>query len=181
MFIVCLFTGCPTPSERDQQWQQIQQTLQEGRLQEAKELLEDILPSLRNNGPTDERYGEAIFQLADIARREKKLDQAESYYWKALPLIAQSRGPEHVRMADPLTELATLYQQKDQPSVALPLLKRALAIREKSWGLSNKEFTAHAQALSSATDAQRPSRRGRRNLDAHFSSRASIFLIILPS
>ena len=140
LFIVGLFTGCPTPSEWDQQWQQVQQALQADRLEEAKELLEDILPSLQNNGSTDKRYGEAIFQLAEIARREEKFDQAESYYWKALPLIAESRGPEHIRMADPLTELATLYQHKEQPSVALPLLKRALAIREKSWGLSNKEL-----------------------------------------
>ena len=138
--IVCLLTGCPASSEWDQQWQHIQQTIQEGRLQEAKELLKGILPSLRDNGPTDERYGQVIFQLADISRLEGNIDQAESYYWKALPLIAQSLGPEHARMADPLTELATLYEQKKQPAVALPLLKRALAIREKTWGTGNRQL-----------------------------------------
>jgi tetratricopeptide (TPR) repeat protein len=132
--IVCLLTGCSPSYEWDKEWQQIQSTLQEGRLQEAKTLLQNILPSLRDNGPTDEHYGQAILHLADIARQEGDMSQAESYYWKALPLIAQSLGPEHVLMAAPLTELATLYEQKDQPQVALPLLKRALAIREKAWG-----------------------------------------------
>ena len=141
LFVIpCLIIGCPASSEWDQQWQHIQSSVQKGHLQEAKELLLDILPSLRDNGPTDERYGQVIFQLGDIARLEENIDQAESYYWKALPLIAQSLGPEHVRMADPLTALAALYEQKSQPKVALPLLKRALAIREKAWGVSNSQL-----------------------------------------
>ena len=138
--LLCFVTGCPASSEWDQQWQHIQSIIQEGRLQEAKDLLQDTLPSLRANGPTDERYGQVIFQLATIARLQGNLSQAESYYWKALPLIAQSLGPEHVHMADPLSELATLYEAKSQPNVALPLLKRALAIREKTWGHSSKQL-----------------------------------------
>ncbi len=138
--MLCLVTGCPTSSEWEQQWEHIQTTLEEGRLQETKDLLHNILPSLQANGPTDERYGQVIFQLADIARLEGNLNQAESYYWKALPLIAQSLGPEHLRMADPLSELAALYEGKKQPKIALPLLKRGLAIREKTWGSSSKQL-----------------------------------------
>ena len=136
--IIFFTTACSSSSEWDQQWQHIQKTIQKGHLHEAKALLQDILPFIRDNGPKDERYGQVIFQLADIERQEGNLNQAETYYWKALPLIAQSLGPEHVQMANPLTELATLYEHKNQPKVALPLLKRALAIREKSWGQSNR-------------------------------------------
>ncbi len=135
---VLYLTGCPAASDWDQQWEHIQLTLQEGRLQEAKELLHQILPSLEDNDPVDEHFGQVIYQLGDIAKLEGDLSQAESYYWKALPLIAQSLGPEHVRMADPLTELASLYEHKSQPEIALPLLKRALAIREKAWGNSSR-------------------------------------------
>jgi hypothetical protein len=39
-----------------------------------------------------------------------------------------------------LTELATIYQKNDQPKIALPLIKRALAIREKTLGTSNKKL-----------------------------------------
>jgi len=138
LLFLCVLAGCPTSSEWDHRWQKIQLLVQDGHYQEAKELLHHILPSLRDNDPTDEKYGKVIFQLADIARLEGNENQAESYYWKALPLIAQSLGPEHLRMADALTELATLYEHKDQPKVALPLLKRALAIQEKTWGDSTR-------------------------------------------
>jgi hypothetical protein len=43
-------------------------------------------------------------------------------------------------MADPLAALASVYHHKGQPEVAVPLLKRALAIREKSWGLSDPQI-----------------------------------------
>ncbi len=43
-------------------------------------------------------------------------------------------------MANPLTELASLDQHTDQPTIALPLLKRALAIREKAWGTSDRQL-----------------------------------------
>jgi tetratricopeptide (TPR) repeat protein len=138
LLIFCFLAGCPSSSEWDQRWQNIQFLVQNGRYQEAKELLHHILPSLRDNGPTDEKYGEVIIQLANIARLEGNRSQAESYYWKALPLIAQSLGPEHLRMATTLTELATLFEHKDQLKVALPLLKRALAIQEKTWGDSTR-------------------------------------------
>ncbi|MDH5775812.1 MAG: tetratricopeptide repeat protein [Nitrospirota bacterium] len=133
-------SGCSEPSEWDAQWETIQQSIRGGNLSHAKTQLQDILPSIREYGPSDTRYAQIIYQLGDIARLEGDLTQAESYYWKALPLIVQSLGPEHVRMADPLTELATIYEQKAQPKVAIPLLKRALAIREKSWGVSSRHL-----------------------------------------
>ncbi len=140
ILLLSFLIGCPTSSEWDQQWQELQKILEAGRLQEAKERLHNILPSVRDNDPTDERYGQVIFQLADIARLEGNSKQAESYYWKALPLIAESLGPEHLHMADPLSELATIYEHRDRPKVALPLLKRALAIREKTWGTSSRQL-----------------------------------------
>jgi tetratricopeptide (TPR) repeat protein len=115
-------------------------TLSRGELQEAKELLHRLLPSVREKGPTDERYALVIFQLGEVSRLEGQESQAEAYYWEALPLFAQSVGPEHLRMADPLAALASVYHHKGQPEVAVPLLKRALAIREKSWGLSDPQL-----------------------------------------
>jgi len=134
------FTGCSESSEWDQQWEAIQRSIRAGNLSHAQTQLQNILPSIRENGPSDMRYAQVIYQLGDIARLEGDMTQAESYYWKSLPLIAQSLGPEHVRMADPLTELATIYQQKGQPKIAAPLLKRALAIREKTWGTSDRQL-----------------------------------------
>ncbi len=138
--LLCFLTGCQAFSEWDQQWLEIQTLIQEGRLQDAKELLRHILPPVRNNGPTDARYGQVIFQLGEIARLEGQPMQAEAYYWETLPLIVQSLGPEHVNMADPLAALASLYHQKGESTMAVPLLKRALAIREKTWGPSDPQL-----------------------------------------
>lgn len=140
LITLCILTGCSEHSEWDQQWDTIQNTIRAGNLLQAKTQLHTILPSIQAIGPTDERYGLIIYQLGDIARLEGDLNLAESYYWKALPLIGQSLGPEHPHMADPLTRLATIYEHKAQPTVALPLLKRALAIRQKAWGDSSRQL-----------------------------------------
>ncbi len=134
------FTGCSAPSDWDSQWETIQDRIRAGDLAQARTLLQAILPSIRENGPSDKRYAQIIYQLGDIARLEGDNHQAESYYWEALPLIAQSLGPENLRMADPLAKLAIIYQKKDQPKIALPLLKRALAIQEKTWGTSDRKL-----------------------------------------
>ena len=134
------FTGCSAPSEWDHQWEAIQDRIRAGDLAQAQTQLQAILPSIREKGPSDKRYAQIIYQLGDIARLEGDDNQAESYYWEALPLIAQSLGPEHLRMADPLAELAIIYQKKNQSKIALPLLKRALAIQEKTWGTSDRKL-----------------------------------------
>jgi len=151
--IFCVLTGCPTSSEWDRQWEHMHAALSRGHIQEAKDLLHRLLPSVREKGPTDERYALVIFQLGEVARLEGQEGQAEAYYWEALPLFAQSVGPEHLRMADPLAALASVYHHKGQPAIAVPLLKRALAIREKSWGLSDPQLlptlqTYHALLLT---------------------------------
>ncbi|WP_342347959.1 tetratricopeptide repeat protein [uncultured Nitrospira sp.] len=159
--LIFLLTGCPTSSEWDRQWEQIHANISRGQFQEAKDLLHHLLPSFRKNGPTDERYALVIFQLGEVARLEGQESQAEAYYWEALPLLAESLGSEHLRMADPLTALALLYQQKNQLEMARPLLKRALAIREKSWGLSDPQLLSTLQtyhALLLAGDHQEEAR-----------------------
>ena len=143
--ILCLLTGCPTSSEWDRQWEQVHATLSKGQLQEARELLHGMLPLVREKGPTDERYALVIFQLGEVSRLEGHQKQAKAYYRESLPLFAQALGPEHLRMADPLATLASMYHRKGQPDMATPLLKRALAIREKSWGLSDPQLLATLQ------------------------------------
>jgi len=74
--LLCFLAGCPASSEWDRQWLEVQTLLQEGRLQEAKKLLQDILPSIRHNGPADTQYAQVIYQLGNIARLEGDTGQA---------------------------------------------------------------------------------------------------------
>ena len=61
--LLCFLAGCPASSEWDRQWLEVHTMLQEGRLQEAKKILQDILPSVRHNGPSDTRYAQVIYHL----------------------------------------------------------------------------------------------------------------------
>ena len=61
--LLCFLAGCPASSEWDRQWLEVQTMLQEGRLQEAKKFLQDILPSVRHNGSSDTWYAQVIYHL----------------------------------------------------------------------------------------------------------------------
>ncbi len=140
ILILAMVPGCTERSDWDHQRETIQGHIQAGELLEARQLLLAILPAVQKEPATRAQHAQVMIQLGDIEQREGNYQQAESYFWKALPLIAQSLGPEHVQMADPLARLATLYQQKDQPTIAAPLAKRALAIQEKTWGMSDRRL-----------------------------------------
>lgn len=144
--LINLLLGCPASSEWEREWEQIQKALSQGHRQEAKALLHHLLPEVREQGATDLRYALVIFQLGKISQIEGQERQAAAYYWESLPLFAESVGPEDLLMAEPLAGLASLYHQQHQHNQAISLLKRALAIREKSWGMSNPQLLPTLQA-----------------------------------
>lgn len=147
--LISLLMGCPASSDWDREWEHMQKALSQGHRQEAKALLHRLLPKVREQGATDSRYALVIFQLGKISHMEGQERQAAAYYWESLPLFAESVGPENPLMAEPLAALASLYHQQHQHDQAIPLLKRALAIREKSWGLSNSQLLPTLQAYHS--------------------------------
>ena len=132
--LIPLLLACSESSEWDQQWNQVQDAMQRKDYATARQSLQGLLPEVRESGAADIRYARVVFQLGEVARLEGQPEKAESLYWETLPLFAQSLGPEHLRMSDPLQALATLYQEKQQPRLALPLQKRALALQEKAYG-----------------------------------------------
>ncbi len=136
--LLLFFTyGCSEPSAWEQQWTKAQEAIEHEEYSTAKTILQHLLSDSRQHTPGDVRHARVVFQLGEIARLEGQIGKAESYYWEALPLLAQSVGPEHLDMASPLLALAAIYQEKDQNQLALPLQKRALILQEKSWGASN--------------------------------------------
>ncbi len=75
--------------------------------------------------PGDERRAEALTRMARIARDSRTTRER---YREALAIYQASHGPAHARVADTLESLAVTYPP--QAWEALPLLERALAIRE---------------------------------------------------
>jgi tetratricopeptide (TPR) repeat protein len=130
-------SGCSGSSEWDQQWEEVEEAIHEGRIQEAKARLNGLLTVLQQDGSGDYRHAQVIVRLGEIARMEGDDKKAEAYFWEALPLFAQSVGPEHPSMAETLLAIGVLYEHKGQEDIALPLVKRAVAIQEKTWGFSD--------------------------------------------
>ena len=154
--------GCSSSSDWDVQWQEITEAIEAGNIQEAKTRLSGLLPQVQQEGPKNVHYAQVIFQLGIIAQHEGQEKQAESYFWEALTLWAQSVGPEHPHMASTLSALADLFEKRGNMDNALPLLKRAAAIEEKAWGQSDSRrlptLLAYHQLLLKArhtTEAQR--------------------------
>jgi len=129
--------GCSDSSEWDAQWKEIVEAIDAENFQEAKTRLTGLLPLVQQEGPQNPHYAQVIFYLGTIAQREGRDKQAEAYFWEALPLWAQSVGPEHPQMAVTLSALAALFEKQGKTDTALPLLRRAVAIEEKAWGRSD--------------------------------------------
>ena len=69
---------------------------------------------------------------------------------KAVSTFSRVGGPNHPYVAGALTKLATVYLEQGQPSKALPLLERALVIREKTLGLEHRDVARTLVDLASA-------------------------------
>ncbi|MGE0473261.1 MAG: tetratricopeptide repeat protein [Nitrospirales bacterium] len=149
-----LIFGCSDPSEWDIQWREITHAMEAGHIQEAKSRLTKLLPVVQEEGPRNPHYAQVIFQLGIVAQHEGNHERAELYFWEALPLWAQSLGPEHLQMAVTLSSLSALFVKKGRIDTALPLLKRAVAIEEKAWGSSDPQrlpsLIAYKDLLTSA-------------------------------
>lgn len=104
--------GCSSSSDWDVQWQEITEAIEAGNIQEAKTRLSGLLPQVQQEGPKNVHYAQVIFQLGIIAQHEGQEKQAESYFWEALTLWAQSVGPEHPHMASTLSALADLFEKE---------------------------------------------------------------------
>ncbi len=105
-----------------------------------------------NQGAKSESYitaAQQAYQQADYAEAEKQLEAALKE--------AEAFGPDDVRLAASLNNLAELYRAQGRYADAEPLYKRALAIREKALG---PEHPHVAQSLENYAGLLRETGRG---------------------
>jgi len=69
------------------------------------------------------------------------LEEAESYYQRAMLLINNSYGPKHLYTANVLGDIAELYTLQGRYTEAEELINRAVAVQEKIYG-SNHHLIA---------------------------------------
>lgn len=85
-----------------------------------------------------------------VARWELgEYETAERLYQEALAVLRATVGP-HPLLADALCGLVMLYQQRDDPGKALPLVNEALAIRAEVFGTDHPLYLETLQTLGIA-------------------------------
>jgi tetratricopeptide (TPR) repeat protein len=83
-----------------------------------------------------------LFQYALALNEQGEYSKAFYLLQRDLAIRDKGMGPEHVDTAFTLYHLARTYVHLDQPHQAVPLLQRALAIREKA--LESDDPSAHS-------------------------------------
>ena len=126
-----------------------QDAVERGEYDYAEGILLDALPRAEMLEKPDRRLASVLYQLGEVYRRQHDFTKAEPYFWRALPIWAQSVGAEHPEMARRLTGLARLYQAKHEYQKAEPLVKQALKIREKAFGMDHPGILPSLEEYSS--------------------------------
>jgi tetratricopeptide (TPR) repeat protein len=118
-----------------------------GAVTRASNLMGQSLNISKNLADVD---GATLNNLAIVAQDQKRYTEAESLYRRACKTYEKSGGPNDVGLATALANLGRLYRDQQQFDIrrAEPLLKRALAIREKVLGAEHPETAKTLSDLS---------------------------------
>ncbi|MCA9694267.1 MAG: tetratricopeptide repeat protein, partial [Myxococcales bacterium] len=84
----------------------------------------------RVNGDDHKDTSAMRAMLGDVLRRKGDLAGAQALYQRAIATLERTLGPDHHELAIPLAGLARCALDDDRPRQALPLARRALALRE---------------------------------------------------
>lgn len=87
------------------------------------------------SNPQDEgTLAHLLWKTADYLRVRGNYEQVEALYKRAICLLEQAQGPDHLQLVYPLRGLADLYVQQGQNEQAECLLRRALHLQEQTQG-----------------------------------------------
>ena len=117
-----------------------------GNYSEAEQLYQQAIRSETEFfGPSHPGVAVPVDDLAALEMEEGKYASAETLYEKALRIREQIHGPDHPRVAN-LLKTSPGYTWRRALWPSRPLLRRALAIRERALGANQREV---AETLSS--------------------------------
>lgn len=110
-------------------------------LQRARPLLE------RAVGPDHADVGTLLFTLGSIQKDNDKLDAAVANYKRVVEIWTKTLGADSLQLARPLTALGEIELLRHQPARAMPLLERALVLRERAGANVPPKHLAHTKEL----------------------------------
>jgi tetratricopeptide (TPR) repeat protein len=114
-----------------------------------------LVPGSRIDGKVDSaensaQDGTSLTNLGILAEEHKRYTKAEEFFQRACAAEEKSGGPNSVDLAIILENLGNLYRDRPEFDIkkAEPILKRALAIREKMLGAEHPETAKTLSDLS---------------------------------
>lgn len=109
-----------------------------GEYSKAKSTLDEAVVIMLDIHSTDDKAMAPFYvDIAKVLTAQDNLEQAESYYQKAMLLINTSYGPNHLYTANVLADIAKLYTLQGKYSKAEELINRAIAVQEKTYGTNH--------------------------------------------
>jgi tetratricopeptide (TPR) repeat protein len=108
---------------------------EQGEYSRAKSALDEAVVIMLDIHTADDKAMAPFYvDMAKILVAQNNLEQAESYYQKAMLLINISYGPNHLYTANVLADIAKLYALQQRYAEAEELIDRAMAVQEKVYG-----------------------------------------------
>ncbi|KAL2271500.1 hypothetical protein VTJ83DRAFT_871 [Remersonia thermophila] len=107
--------------------------IQDGKVNEAKELNEKVLNSLKSkqHGLDNPSMLMAIHFLAEICRRLRRFNEAEELLRQVLKIRQEKLGPDHHATLESMNDLANMYRKQNQLNEAEELQKQVLKSRQE--------------------------------------------------
>lgn len=107
-------------------------------------------------GKKDTQVALALSRLADFYREEGRYSEAEATSLRAVTILENSQGSEHIDLVPGLNMLAAIYQHQQRYTESEAAYLRVLAIREK---VSGRDHIGVAKVLNDLADVYLAQRR----------------------
>ena len=123
-------------------------------------------------GPSDPRITSVLNNLGVVSLKEGDIVAAEDYFLRSVSIWGATCGPTHAGLVEPLLNLGRLHLLRRAPDRAGPLLSRALALAESTYGAGHRlvgsllvERSELLRQLGRVAEAREDTRRGHALLD----------------
>jgi len=104
----------------------------------ASEAALEVLAALELQFGRDSRQvGRMLNEMATLYRLQRRFDEAEAAYKRAIGLYGRALGPRNIPLGNTLDNLASLYDDEGRYKEAEPIYKQSLEINESILGAEN--------------------------------------------
>jgi tetratricopeptide (TPR) repeat protein len=108
----------------------------------AEQIYVQALHEAERFGAEDARVGTTLNDLGQVYRKEKKFAEAESAYQRASAILEKTSGADSNDVTDVNVNMAVLLFDQGRQSMALPYLRKTLAVWEAHLGGDDVKMAA---------------------------------------